>query len=322
MKAVFKRLMSWIAMAIAFAGVAPAALAAENGMSPWQLGLQRSVSDVMDYITWFEQFTLAIIVVVVLFVLALLIYVMVRFNAKSNPVPSKTSHNTAIEIVWTVAPILILVVIAVPSFRLLNKQLEIPEYEMTIKATGYQWYWGYEYTDESMGGVAFDAYMLKEREQLTAAELERELSSDPEVHKKYSRQSLKPNEPRLLATDNELVVPVDTVIRLQVTAADVLHAFAMPSVGVKIDAVPGRLNETWFKARETGVFYGQCSELCGKDHAFMPIAMRVVSKEQFAQWSEAAQDDIDVANKQLWAAVASEKKAASAASDAISVAAK
>ncbi|WP_150526209.1 cytochrome c oxidase subunit II [Roseibium sediminis] len=307
--------MSWIAMAIAFAGVAPAALAAENGMSPWQLGLQRSVSDVMDYIIWFEQFTLAIIVVVVLFVLALLIYVMVRFNAKSNPVPSKTSHNTAIEIVWTIAPILILVVIAVPSFRLLNKQLEIPEYEMTIKATGYQWYWGYEYTDENMNGLSFDAIMVGNSLDLEEDRIARQEVAD--------ERGVSLNEvPRLLANDYDLVVPVDTVVRLQIAAADVIHAFAMPSMGVKIDAIPGRLNETWFKARETGVFYGQCSELCGKDHAFMPISMRVVTKEQFAQWSEAAQDDIDVANEQLWAAVASEKKAASAASDAISVAAK
>ena len=315
MKAVFKRLMSWIAMAIAFAGVAPAALAAESGMSPWQLGFQRSVSDVMDYITWFEQFTLVIIVATVLFVLALLIYVMVRFNAKSNPVPSKTSHNTAIEIVWTIAPILILVVIAVPSFRLLNKQLEIPEYEMTIKATGYQWYWGYEYTDENMNGLSFDAIMVGNSLDMEEDKVARQEVADA--------RGLSLNEvPRLLATDYDLVVPVDTVVRLQVTAADVLHAFAMPSMGVKIDAVPGRLNETWFEARETGVFYGQCSELCGKDHAFMPIALRVVTKEQFAQWSEAAQDDIDVANEQLWAAVAAEKKAASAASDEISVAAK
>lgn len=314
MKAVFKRLMSWIAVAIAFAGVAPAALAAESGMSMWQLGFQASVSDVMDDIVSFNNLTLVIMTAVVLFVLGLLIWVIMRFSAKANPVPSKTSHNTTIEIVWTVVPILILVVIAVPSFRLLNKQLEIPEYEMTIKATGYQWYWGYEYTDEGMEDVSFDSIMVGSYSDPEADVADRQEVADA--------RGLTLNEvPRLLATDYDVIVPVDTIVRLQVTAADVIHAFAMPSMGVKIDAIPGRLNETWFEAREPGVYYGQCSELCGKDHAFMPISLRVVTKEQYAQWVEAAKNDVDEANEQLWAAIASDKKVAEAASEEVSVAA-
>ncbi|MCL4156906.1 UNVERIFIED_CONTAM: hypothetical protein GTU68_060143 [Idotea baltica] len=226
----------------------------------------------MDQINSFNTFTLWIVTPIVLFVLALLIICAVRFNSKANPTPSKTTHNTMIEIVWTVAPVLILVVLAVPSFRLLYNQLEIPEAHMTIKATGYQWYWGYEYPDND--DIAFDSYMLQDNE-------------------------LGPNDPRLLAVDNEIVVPVGKVIRVQVTAADVLHSFAMPSMGLKMDAVPGRLNETWFEAQREGIYYGQCSELCGVLHAFMPIAIRVVSDEQFAQWAQMAVEDVEGANEML-----------------------
>ncbi len=308
MKAVFKRLMNLVTMATAFAGVSTTALAAEPGFNNWQLGFQASTSDVMDDITWFNNFTLIIITVITLFVLALLIYCVVKFSAKNNPVPSRTSHNTTIEIVWTVVPILILVIIAIPSFRLLYKQLEIPEYDMTVKAIGYQWYWGYEYTDENMGELYFDSIMVQDADRQAVADA-RGVSID-EV-------------PRLLAVDYDLVIPVDTTVRLQVTSEDVIHAFAMPTWGVKIDAIPGRLNETWFHAREEGVYYGQCSELCGKDHAFMPIAVRVVSADQFQQWASAAQDDLDVANEQLMASIAEAKKlAAQGDLDEISVAAK
>lgn len=299
-KAVFKRLMHWAAAAAATAGLAPAAMAEEAAIRNWQLGFQPSVSEMMDDISWFNNLTLIIITVITLFVLALLILVMVRFNAKANPVPSRTSHNTMIEVVWTVVPILILVVIAVPSFRLLYKQLEIPEYEMTVKATGYQWYWGYEYTDENMNELYFDSYMIPDDERASVAE---------------ARGVTVDEVPRLLAVDYDMVVPVDTTVRLQVTAADVLHAFAMPAMGLKIDAIPGRLNETWFRARETGVYYGQCSELCGNLHAFMPIAIRVVTKEQYAQWSVAAQDDLDTANEQLLAAIAADRKVAAITKD-------
>ncbi len=229
--------------------------------SPWQLGFQQSASPLMDEITWFHNFLLWIIAAITAFVLALLVYVMVRFNARANPTPSRTTHNTLIEVAWTVVPVLILVVIAVPSFRILFNQVNIPPADLTVKAIGKQWFWTYSYPDHKF---EFDSLMLQDKER-------------------------KPDQPRLLAVDNEVVVPVNKVIRVQVTASDVIHAFAVPSFGVKIDAVPGRLNETWFKATREGVFYGQCSELCGKDHAFMPIAVRVVSEKDFAAWVAQAQ---------------------------------
>ncbi|MEH6725303.1 MAG: cytochrome c oxidase subunit II [Hyphomicrobiales bacterium] len=240
--------------------------------APWQISFQEAASPVMEQINSFNTFTLWIVVPIVLFVLLLLILCAVKFNRKANPTPSKTTHNTMIEIVWTVAPVLILVVLAVPSFRLLYNQLEIPEAHMTIKATGYQWYWGYEYPDNN--DISFDSYMLQDDER-------------------------GPNDPRLLAVDNEIVVPVGKVVRVQVTAADVLHSFAMPSMGLKMDAVPGRLNETWFQAEREGIYYGQCSELCGTLHAFMPIAIRVVSDEQFTQWANMAAEDVEGANEML-----------------------
>ncbi|MEC6999068.1 MAG: cytochrome c oxidase subunit II [Pseudomonadota bacterium] len=215
---------------------------------PWQLGFQPAATDMMARISSFNDFLLILMTAITVFVLGLMVYVMVRFNAKANPVPSKTSHNTLIEVVWTVIPILILLVIAVPSFRLLYDQAT-PEADMTIKVTGYQWYWGYEYPDHS--DIAFDALMLEDDE-------------------------LQPGQPRLLTTDNAVVVPVDTTVRVLVTAADVIHNWAMPAFGVKMDAYPGRLNETWFKANKTGMYYGQCSELCGIRHSFMPIMVKVV----------------------------------------------
>ncbi|MEJ8473521.1 cytochrome c oxidase subunit II [Roseibium algae] len=297
-----------VAFAIATAGGSAAAFAEEPGFVPWQLGFQAAATEVMDDITWFNNMTLWIITITTLFVLALLLVVIFKFNSKANPVPSRTSHNTMIEIVWTIAPILILVVIAIPSFRLLYKQLEIPEYDMTVKATGFQWYWGYEYTDEGMDGLYFESYMLADEDRAEAAE---------------ERGVPLAEVPRLLATDYDLIIPVDKTVRVQVTAEDVLHAFAMPAFGVKIDAVPGRLNETWFRARETGVYYGQCSELCGINHAFMPIALRVVTQEQFDAWAAAANDDIDEANKQLQASIAADKKLAATRSlDEIAVASK
>jgi len=252
---------------------------------PGQFHLQRSVTPIMDSITSFHDgilmWTISLIVV---FVLALLVWIAIRYNAKRNPVPAAFTHNTLVEIVWTVLPVVILIIIAIPSFGVLSDQLttpdgerkylgsnifsfgevEVPAPELTIKATGQQWYWDYEYVDQ---GFALTSLMLNETD----------------------RTANKPGQPRLLAVDNELVVPVDTTVRVQVTAdpIGVIHAFAVPSFGIKIDAVPGRLNETWFNARETGIYYGQCSELCGKDHAFMPIAVRVVTKEEFAAYMAA-----------------------------------
>ena len=263
------------------------------------LGFQESVTPIMDSTKAFHDGLLVpLITIIVIFVTALLIWVIVRYNAKSNPEPSRTTHNTLIEIVWTVLPIAILIVIAVPSFGVLADQMttpdgerqylgssifsradgeKVPAPEVTITATGYQWYWGYEYND--LDGASFDSIML----------------SDADI------AANKPNEPRLLAVDNEMVVPVGTTVRMLVTAADVIHAFAVPSFGVKTDAVPGRINETWFHARKEGMYYGQCSELCGKDHAFMPIAVRVVSKEEYAAWAEKlkAEDDVEAANMTL-----------------------
>ncbi|MBC2858218.1 cytochrome c oxidase subunit II [Stappia sp. 28M-7] len=267
---------------------------------PWQLGFQPAATEVMEDITWFTDFTLVIVTIITLFVLALLVWCIMRFNSKANPTPSRTSHNTMIEVVWTLVPILVLVMISIPSFRLLYKQVEIPEYDMTIKVTGYQWYWGYEYTDESLSGISFESIML--REESERAERAAEYGRPIEEY------------PRLLAVDNEVIVPVGKTVRLQITAADVMHSFAMPAFGVKMDAVPGRLNETWFNAKQTGIFYGQCSELCGKDHAFMPIAIRVVEEEQFQAWAEAAKDSVEDATRQLMATI--EKPAGTAAAPA------
>ncbi|QOZ55631.1 cytochrome c oxidase subunit II [Bradyrhizobium arachidis] len=255
-----RHLLGMATIAVVAAGIMLAtggAAFAELGQpEPWEWHLQGSGSPVMDNIVWFHNFLSVLIILITLFVLALLVIVVVKFNAKANPVPSRTTHNTLIEVVWTLVPVLILVGIAVPSFRLLFLELDVPKADLTIKATGKQWYWSYAYPDN--GKFEFDSLMAQDK------------------------------QPRLLGVDNEMVVPVNKVIRVQVTGADVIHAFALPAFGVKIDAIPGRLNETWFKATKTGMFYGQCSELCGKDHAFMPIAIRVVNDQDFASWVESA----------------------------------
>ena len=238
-----------------------AALAGLGQPSPWQIGLQQSASPVMDNIIWFHDFLLYIITGIAGFVLVLLVVVMVRFNARTNPIPSRTTHHTLIEIAWTLIPIVILMFIAVPSFKLLFFQLNVPPADLTVKATGKQWYWSYSYPDN--GQFEFDSLMLKEGER-------------------------KEGQPRLLAVDNEMVVPVNKTVRVITTGSDVIHSFAVPSFGIKIDAVPGRINETWFTATREGVYYGQCSELCGKDHAFMPIAVRAVSEQAFSAWVEEA----------------------------------
>jgi cytochrome c oxidase subunit II len=264
---------------------------------PGQFHLQQSVTPIMDSIVAFHDGPLMwTISLIVLFVLALLIVIVVRFNAKANPVPARFTHNTLIEVIWTVLPIVVLIIIAIPSFGVLSDQLttpdgerkylganifsfgevEVPAASVTIKASGEQWYWNYEYVDE---GLAFDSNILGS-------------AVDSYV------QTVKPSQPRLLAVDNELIVPVDTTVRMQVTSSPsgVIHAFAVPSFGIKIDAVPGRLNETWFNSRETGLFYGQCSELCGKDHAFMPIAVRVVTAEEYQAFITAFKESRDYAS--------------------------
>ncbi|WP_425274584.1 cytochrome c oxidase subunit II [Stappia indica] len=298
MTGLVKRLTKIAAAALAPLAFAGAASAAQP--MPWQLGFQPAATEVMEDITWFTDFTLVIVTIITLFVLGLLVWCIMRFNSKANPTPSRTSHNTFIEVVWTLVPILVLVMISIPSFRLLYKQIEIPEYDMTIKVTGYQWYWGYEYTDEAMSDISFESIMLREESERAerAAAFNRPIEEYP----------------RLLAVDNEVIVPVGKTVRLQITAADVMHSFAMPAFGVKMDAIPGRLNETWFNAKQTGIFYGQCSELCGKDHAFMPIAIRVVEEEQFQAWAEAAKSDVEEATRQLMATIA--KPAGTAAAPA------
>jgi len=247
-------------LGLAVAGVAlvscGAAFAELGQPAPWEYKLQESATPVMDNITWFHDFLLWLITAITLFVLALLVIVVVKFNAKANPVPSKTTHNTLIEVAWTLIPVLILVALVVPSFRLLFLELDVPKADLTVKVTGKQWYWSYAYPDN--GKFEFDSLLAQDK------------------------------QPRLLGVDNEMVVPVNKIVRIQTTGADVIHSFAVPAFGIKIDSVPGRLNETWFKATKLGMFYGQCSELCGKDHAFMPIAVRVVNDQEFAAWVETA----------------------------------
>ncbi len=245
-------------LGLTVAGMTLAAGGAAFGQQPkpWEMTLQEAATPVMEDIISFHNLLLVLITLITLFVLALLVIVAVKFNAKANPVPSRTTHNTLIEVAWTLIPVLILVAIAVPSFRLLFKQLDLPKADLTVKATGKQWYWSYSYPDN--GKFEFNSLMAQDK------------------------------QPRLLGVDNEMVVPVNKVIRVQTTGADVIHAFAVPSFGIKINSIPGRLNETWFKATKVGMYYGQCSELCGKDHAFMPIAVRVVTDQEFASWVEAA----------------------------------
>lgn len=269
--------------------------------APWQMGLQPSATPIMSQIRWFEQYTLWFIVPITLIVLALLVVVMVKFRASANPVPSRTSHNTVIEVIWTVGPVLILLLLAVPSFDLLTAQLTFPQNpDVTIKATATQWQWNYEYENTGDSPLAFDSYLLKDQDRAAAGK------EDKSVY------------PRLLAVDNEMVLPVNKTVRVLVTAAptDVIHAFAMPSFGVKVDAVPGRLNETWFRAEREGLFYGQCSELCGKDHGFMPIAIRIVSEDKYKQWLEAAAKDLPGAYKSLMAATDGSKKTVDVAENA------
>ena len=228
-----------------------------NQPKNWQLGFQEAASQSMRDIVWFHDYMLMpIIVAISAFVLFLMLYAMVRFRASRNPNPSKRTHNVLVEIIWTLVPCFILIVMAVPSFKVLYSQDTIPKADLTIKAIGYQWYWGYEYPDEN---IIFDSYMIEEKD-------------------------LKEGQPRLLAVDNVVVVPVNKVVKVLITANDVLHAWALPSFGVKRDAVPGRINETWFKAEKEGTYYGQCSELCGIKHAFMPIAVKVVSEEDYQEW--------------------------------------
>lgn len=268
-------------------GLLSATSALADQPHPWQVDLQAAATSLAAEARWFNHYTLWFIVPITLLVLVLLLVVMIRFRKSANPVASKTSHNTLIEIIWTVGPVVILLFFAVPSFQILTEQLTQPENpDITIKAVATQWKWSYEYPSVE-NGPAFDSLILEDKDRASLGK---------EDHAKY---------PRLLAVDNEVVVPVGKVVRLIVTAdpEDVIHAFAMQSFGVKIDAVPGRMNETWFKPDREGLYYGQCSELCGKDHAFMPIAIRVVPEDKYKAWLAAAATDLPAANKALMVAV-------------------
>jgi cytochrome c oxidase subunit 2 len=260
MKALSRLAVTGATAAALVASVGAAAWAGLGEPTPWQMGLQDSASPVMADVASFHTFLLWVIAAISAFVLVLLLLVILRFNARANPTPSRTTHNTPIEILWTIVPVIILAVIAVPSFRLLFVQLEVPTPDLTVKVTGKQWFWSYNYPDSNF---EFDSLMVQEKD-------------------------LKPGQPRLLTVDNEMVVPVNKVVHVLITGADVIHSFAVPSFGIRMDAIPGRINETWFKATAEGLFYGQCSELCGKDHAFMPIAVRVVNQNDFNTWLNGA----------------------------------
>jgi cytochrome c oxidase subunit 2 len=270
------------AAATAIALASTPALAGTGIPTPWEINMQGAATAVAERMHEFNTFINIVIGAIVLFVLVLLAICAVRFNEKSNPVPSRTTHNTWLEVAWTIIPVLVLVAIAIPSFRLLYTQYDMPQADLTIKATGKQWYWSYEYEASKPANAQ-------------AAQAEGQAAAAPQAAEADSAEfgfdsilvrdeDLKPGQPRLLTVDNEVVVPVNKVVRLQITGADVIHSFAMPAFGIKVDAVPGRLSETWFRADHEGVYHGQCSELCGRDHAFMPITIRVVSQSEYEAW--------------------------------------
>ena len=253
----------WMIAASVLAGLLSstvASLAAQP--EPWQMDFQPAVTPVMEHIEDFHRLLLVIITFISLFVLALLLWVIVRYNHRANPTPSKVSHNTLLEVAWTIVPVIILVLIAIPSFRLLYFEADIPPSDLTINAIGHQWYWTYQYPDK--GKLQFDSIVLTDA------------------------QAAKKGEPRLLGVDNPIVVPVNKVVKVVTMGSDVIHSWAVPAFGVKMDAVPGRLNTTWFKALKEGTYYGQCSQLCGARHAFMPIEVKVVSEAEFEKWLAAA----------------------------------
>ena len=254
LKTLTATLLGLVALALPVAGHA--------NPQPWETNLQPAFSPIMERIHSFHSLLLWVISLIVLLVLALLVYVCFRFREDKNPVPSRRSHHTLLEIVWTAVPVLILVTIAIPSFKLLYYMDVVPKTDMTLKAIGHQWYWSYQYPDN--GNFTFDAYMLADDDR-------------------------QPDQPRLLATDNAIVLPVGTNIKVQTFGEDVIHSWAMPSLGIKVDAIPGHLNEGWIHINEPGMYYGQCSELCGVNHGFMPIMIKAVPKDEFDAWVKDAQ---------------------------------
>jgi cytochrome c oxidase subunit 2 len=259
-------------LSLLFVSFALPAIADEHpGMAvPWQLGLQAPATPVMEKLYDLHSGLLVLISIIAISVLLLLIYTCIRFRAKNNPTPSKTTHNTLVEIIWTSVPILILIGIAIPSLRIHYFMDKAVDAQMTLKVTGYQWYWGYEYPDQ--GGISYESHIFPNEQDTTR-----------KVSLEEDRNQLA-GEPRLLSVDNPAIVPVNTTVRVLVTGNDVIHSWSVPAFGVKMDAIPGRVNETWFRATETGTFRGQCSQLCGVWHGFMPVVVKVVSQEEFNAW--------------------------------------
>ncbi len=272
MKARVLSFVSCLCSAIFWQG--SSAFAAIGAPSDWQINLPHSVTPMLDSMKSFNELLLIIIVAIVLFVMGLLAWVMIRYRESANPVPSRVSHNTTLEVLWTIVPVLILVVIAIPSFRLLFRQFDFPNADVVVKATGKQWYWSYEYPDAK---VAFDSYPIEEKD-------------------------LKPGQIRNLSVDNEMVVPVNKVVQVLITGGDVIHQWVVPSFGSRADGIPGRINRTWFLANEPGIYYGQCSALCGQGHDFMPIAVKVVSDEEFSRWISDKQKSANLGKNQMAAA--------------------
>jgi len=269
------RVLSFVAvLCLAIFSPAEDAFAAIGAPSDWQINLPDSVTPMLDQMKSFNDLVLIIIVAVVLFVMGLLAWVMIRYRESANPVPSRLSHNTTLEVLWTIVPVLVLVLIAIPSFRLLFHQFDFPKPDVVVKATGKQWYWSYEYPDAK---VAFDSYPIDDKD-------------------------LKPGQIRNLSVDNEMVVPVNKVVQVLITGGDVIHQWVVPSFGTRADGIPGRINRTWFLAREAGIYYGECSALCGQGHAYMPIAVRVVSDEDFGKWISDKQKSASLDKDQMAAA--------------------
>ena len=289
-----------VALTLALSGQAMAqtvidGLPVRGAPHPEGIALQPASTSLADEAHWIDHMVLIIIGIITAFVCALLLWVILRYNRRANQTPARFTHNSPLEVAWTILPIFILIFIGSFTVPALFRQQIMPQADVTIKITGYQWYWGYEYQTDNE--LSFDSLLLQDGDRAS-----------------YAKEDLA-TYPRLLAVDNEFVVPVGKTVRLLVTAADVLHSFAMPAFGVKMDAVPGRLNETWFKAEAEGLYYGQCSELCGKDHAFMPIAIRVVSQDKFDAWLAAAAEDIDTANRNLMAAIDADAKSVDVAAN-------
>jgi len=262
------------ALCLAIMSHSDSAFATIGAPSDWQIDLPDSVTPMLDQMKSFNELVLIIIVAIVLFVMGLLAWVMIRYRESANPVPSRLSHNTTLEVLWTIVPVLVLVLIAIPSFRLLFHQFDFPKPDVVVKATGKQWYWSYEYPDAK---VAFDSYPIDDKD-------------------------LKPGQLRNLSVDNEMVVPVNKVVQVLITGGDVIHQWAVPSFGTRADGIPGRINRTWFIAREPGIYYGECSALCGQGHAYMPIAVKVVSDEDFGKWISDKQKSASLNKSQVVAA--------------------